>query len=232
MTTNEIFAKMLDYLYSKGLAKNQVDIGRKTGINPVTISRILNGKVKSVKPETLRSLNAAYGNVFNPEWLRGTSDIMLIEETTSLADNISFDMHGNAQNGTPDTSSLFNAVIASKDDAIVALKRELAAKEETISTQRLLVSEKENMIQTLKKQADEYRQQVSEYKKQMEEHRKQAEEQRKIVEDQRRQIEELKKIIDDVKIKADVEKYPFPTAVSEMGEQSKKSGRKKVRFHV
>lgn len=40
------------------------------------------------------------------------------------------------QSGLPDYSSMINSIIAAKDDAILALKEQMAAKEETVSTLR------------------------------------------------------------------------------------------------
>lgn len=83
---NEIFATVLDWLIREHYVIDQRDLSHKTGITATTISRIMTGKVEP-KDETLRKLNAAFGNMFNMQYLRGQSNTMLVadhEEATSL----------------------------------------------------------------------------------------------------------------------------------------------------
>ena len=151
-TTNEIFAKMLDWLYVNKKASSQREVAEKAGIDPVTTSRILNGRVKKAKLETLRKVNEAYGNVFNNEWIRGKSDVMLAHPE----ENVCVDMHGLAP-GMPDMSSMTNAIIAGRDEAIMALKGQLASKDETIEALKGRMEEKERLISHLEQQLMELR---------------------------------------------------------------------------
>lgn len=83
---NEIFATVLDWLIRENYVIDQRDLSHKTGITATTISRIMTGKVEP-KDETLRKLNAAFGNMFNMQYLRGQSKTMLVsdqEQITSL----------------------------------------------------------------------------------------------------------------------------------------------------
>lgn len=83
---NEIFATVLDWLIRERYVIDQSDLSHKTGITATTISRIMTGKVEP-KDETLRKLNAAFGNMFNMQYLRGQSTTMLVtdqEQATSL----------------------------------------------------------------------------------------------------------------------------------------------------
>lgn len=83
---NEIFATVLDWLIREHYVIDQRDLSHKTGITATTISRIMTGKVEP-KDETLRKLNAAFGNMFNMQYLRGQSNTMLVadqEEATRL----------------------------------------------------------------------------------------------------------------------------------------------------
>ena len=83
---NEIFSTVLDWLIREHYVIDQRDLSHKTGITATTISRIMTGKVEP-KDETLRKLNAAFGNMFNMQYLRGQSKTMLVadqEEATSL----------------------------------------------------------------------------------------------------------------------------------------------------
>ena len=161
MSTNEIFAKMLDWIFTNTDSKRNVDVAKKTGINETTISRILNGRVKKTKQDTLRVVNAAYGNVFNPEWLRGMSDVMLMKDLTPAPSGVSTDMHRQAPMYAPDYQTMldFNSFIAAKDEAYEALKGKLESKEETIAELRgrladkdALIEEKERAIDRLQRQ--------------------------------------------------------------------------------
>jgi transcriptional regulator with XRE-family HTH domain len=83
---NEIFATVLDWLIRENYVIDQQDLARKTGITATTVSRIMKGKVEP-KDDTLRKLNAAFGNMFNMQYLRGLSTTMLVadlEQATSL----------------------------------------------------------------------------------------------------------------------------------------------------
>ena len=85
MTTIQIFRKMFDYLVANKLIHNQTELARAVGLNEVSVSRILNGQVKKTKQETLWKVNVNFGNVFNPEWLRGESDVMLAADLAPVS---------------------------------------------------------------------------------------------------------------------------------------------------
>ena len=83
---NEIFATVLDWLIRENYVIDQQDLAHKTGITATTVSRIMKGKVEP-KDDTLRKLNAAFGNMFNMQYLRGLSTTMLaadLEQASSL----------------------------------------------------------------------------------------------------------------------------------------------------
>lgn len=84
MDPNECLRLVLDWLYRKGLVSDQQDLASKTGLSEKAISQILNNKVKKMSEATIRKLNDAFGNVFNPAFLRGQSIIMLAEDELSL----------------------------------------------------------------------------------------------------------------------------------------------------
>jgi peptidoglycan hydrolase CwlO-like protein len=166
MTTVEIFKKMLNWLYANKKAGNQTDVARKAGLNEVTVSRILNGRVKKAKQETLWAVNTAYGNVFNPDWLRGDSDVMLMADLTPVTEQDDTAMHNYAQQTTPpDMSSMINAIIAANDQTIMSLRRELAGKDETIAGRDALVSTLQQQVSDLRQQNDDLRQQIADLRK-------------------------------------------------------------------
>ena len=148
---NKFFARAFDWLYQHGKAIDQTDISRKTGISKTTISRIINYGVNRPDEKTIRRLNDAFGNVFNPDFLRGQSDIMLTSELSSDNKPVVADLHVLTPD-MPDYPSLVNATIAAKDDAIASAKREASAKDETIESLKREVATKDSYIKMLEQQ--------------------------------------------------------------------------------
>ena len=151
---NEIFKQMLDWIYANTEAHNQADVARKSGLFEATISRALNGKIKRVKQETLRKVNSAFGNIFNPAWLRGDSDIMLVADLAPISSTQS-QTTTPSETDTPDRSSLINAALAAKDETIMSLKRELSTKDDLIAALREQITDHNQLMQTTRQQADD-----------------------------------------------------------------------------
>ena len=151
MTTIEIFKKMLDWLYANTEAKNQTDVARKAKMNQVSMSRILNGKVKNVKPETMRAVNAAFGNVFNPEWMRGASDVMLVADLQPAAD-APVPVGSTGGEPSPTLDAMTAALLAAKDETIAALRSQLADKDDVIAAKDALISTLQQQLDTLRAQ--------------------------------------------------------------------------------
>lgn len=169
---NEIFAQVLDWLIQKKKVHDQKDLAIKTGISQNTVSRIMTGKVEP-SDDTLRKLNATFGNIFNMQYLRGESTIMLI------ADVAYYQQHPNEHPfadfdkvikqkaaspapaepsaNIPDMSSVFNAALAAKDDAIESLKRELLTKDDLIQSLRDQLAAKDQLIAEQKSRLIDYR---------------------------------------------------------------------------
>ena len=80
MVRNERFRVALDYLYKNGLVADQRELSEKIGISETSISQILNNRVQKPSEATIRKLNEAFGNIFNPEYFRCNSEHMLADE--------------------------------------------------------------------------------------------------------------------------------------------------------
>jgi transcriptional regulator with XRE-family HTH domain len=135
---NENFAKAIDWLYANGKVADQKELSEVTGINPATISRILNDKVKEPSEETLRKLNSTFGGVFNMDFFRGRSDEMLAKgetekELTALA--------------MPEKS---DRLLTAKDETISALKSELNRADSQIASMQKQLVDKDDIITLLK----------------------------------------------------------------------------------
>jgi transcriptional regulator with XRE-family HTH domain len=85
MVRNECFRVALDYLYKNGLVVDQKELSEKTKLSQTAISRILNHRVKEPSEASIRKLNDAFGNIFNPEYFRGHSIHLLMEDAAYYA---------------------------------------------------------------------------------------------------------------------------------------------------
>ena len=142
MKTTEIFMKMVYWLVDNTEMKNPTEVARRAGINAANVTKIKTGKNKSVQYETMVKLNNAFGNVFNPEWMRGENDVMLVADLAPVRT----ELPSTALQIADPTATL----LAAKDETIASLKRELAAKDGIIST-------KDKLIDTLQQQIDDLR---------------------------------------------------------------------------
>ena len=86
MIRNERFRVALDYLYKNGLVADQRELSVKTGLSQKSISHILNNRVQNPSEATIRKLNEAFGNIFNPEYFRCNSEHMLAEEPVQASE--------------------------------------------------------------------------------------------------------------------------------------------------
>jgi transcriptional regulator with XRE-family HTH domain len=151
---NEIFARVLDWLIQNNKVEDQKDLALKTGISQNTVSRIMTGKVEP-SDDTLRKLNATFGNIFNMHYLRGESIVMLIEDVAyykSHPGELNKMINGECDDKI-DQSSLVNAALAAKDTTI-------AAKDETIAALREQIQAKDELIAALRQQIELLQQQV------------------------------------------------------------------------
>jgi plasmid maintenance system antidote protein VapI len=138
---NKIFAAAYDHLKRTQGVRTQEQLAEKMGVSPETVSRIIRART-DVTEDAISRLQTASGCIFNLQWLRGESDVMLV------ADIKKNDGHATEATSpsSPDMSSMINSIIAAKDDAITSLKRELASKDETIAAKNETIATKEAAI--------------------------------------------------------------------------------------
>ena len=165
---NHIFAAAIDELRRREKKKlSQKEIAERMGVNENTVSRILNLH-NEVTEEAITQLQTASGCIFNLQWLRGESTIMLAEDVEKERKEEDGNQPQSTSIPMPDYSSLMNATIAAQDATIASLKRELAdkeessrrqlaAKEETISALRDQMATKDAYIESLKQQIADLR---------------------------------------------------------------------------
>ena len=160
---NHIFAAAIDELRRReGKKLSQKEIADRMGVTEDTISRIMRLH-NQVTEDVITRLQTASGCIFNLQWLRGESDVMLAADADKapVADNLHESTH-------IDQGSLMNATIAAQQTSIESLKRELAkaeesskrelaAKDETISALRGQLATKDTLIESLQQQVADLR---------------------------------------------------------------------------
>jgi len=168
---NHIFAAAIDELRRReGKRLSQKEIADRMGVTEDTISRIMRLH-NQVTEDIITRLQTASGCIFNLQWLRGESDVMLAADADKapVADNLHESTH-------IDQGSLMNATIAAQQTSIESLKREvakteesakreLAAKEETISALRGQLATKDALIEALQQQVNDLRAALAEQQK-------------------------------------------------------------------
>ena len=95
MVRNECFRVALDYLYKNGLVADQRELSERIGVSETSISQIINNRVKKPSETTIRKLNEAFGNIFNPEYFRGHSIHLLMEDVGYYAQHPEEDASSN-----------------------------------------------------------------------------------------------------------------------------------------
>ena len=156
---NEIFAHVLDWLIQEKKVEDQKDLAVKTGISQNTVSRIMTGKVEP-SDDTLRKLNSAFGNIFNMQYLRGESVVMLNEDAayykTQSVEHPLTNLKTEEPSNAIDQSSLVNAALAAKDQVIAQMELRLSEKDEIIQTQRLLIQNLQQQLAELRATSTNY----------------------------------------------------------------------------
>ena len=132
---NARFFAATDYLYQEKLIKTQKDLAKKIGISENSMSRLRKGH-RGVSDETFRKLNDTFGNIFNMQYFRGESDVMLVADIGKEQPPTNIEVDGT-------TSLLEIAAQLIKD--VEGIRRELQAERE--QTRQL----NEQLIQTLQR---------------------------------------------------------------------------------
>lgn len=96
MVRNECFRVALDYLYKNGLVADQRELSERIGVSETAISQIINNRVRKPSDATIRKLNEAFGNIFNPAYFRGQSIHLLVEDAAYFAAHPEEDPSSNA----------------------------------------------------------------------------------------------------------------------------------------
>ena len=157
---NEIFAFVLDWLVQNEMVVDQKDLAIKTGISQNTVSRIMTGKVEP-SDDTLRKLNATFGNIFNMEYLRGRDPFnMLVQDVIDARQQKAMNENTQKQD---DLAAMLQEVKAFANKTIETLEKQLAEKDAEIKRMAKGLEEKDStihlqqkLIRTLQDQVEYY----------------------------------------------------------------------------
>ena len=154
-TRNNIFAAAFDELKRNHGIKTQLELARRMGVNKDTITNILHYRTV-VTEDIITRLQTASGCIFNLQWLRGESDIMLADAVPAASpenNNGPVALPSSGEGRSIDLSSVVNAMIAAKDETIASLnhqlvlfRNQLTDKDKWIAKQDALLSEKSEWI--------------------------------------------------------------------------------------
>ena len=146
--------EVYDYLREFCGVHTQTDFAKVIKYSRVYISSAMNGNAKNLTDKLFANICEAFPGTFSLDYLlTGNGTLLTTEEEVSI-DRLTAPTPAPQQTtpGTPDLSSMVNAIIAANADTIAALKRELVAKEETIEVLRSEVTAHEQTEATLRSQ--------------------------------------------------------------------------------
>lgn len=138
MVRNECFRVALDYLYKKGFIADQRELSEKIGVSETSISQIINNRVKKPSETTIRKLNEAFGNIFNPEYFRGHSIHLLMEDAVYSSQHPDKDISSISEtaqeyNAIPKWADSLIQLVTEQVRTIEGLRREVAALHQEIN---------------------------------------------------------------------------------------------------
>lgn len=140
---NRAFIDAFNYLCLKDVVKDREGLAKLIKRSKESTARLLRGET-SVTDDVIRNLQEASKYVFNSDFLRGESTIMLAKDVSDGP------VSGGKDTTPPDVAALFAAATAAKDETIAALRSQIADKDEIIVLKNALIA-------TLQQQLDELR---------------------------------------------------------------------------
>ena len=156
---------MIDYVLEHRIFIDQKKIAAAAGLTSTSISRMKSGAIKNPTVSSLMKINDACGGIFNVDYLRGRSHIMLAKD----APNADAEPAAPAAPVSPpasnaELSSYANSALASKDETIEALKSKLADRDQLVEELREQLSEKRRDKAELQDENYSLRKELSEVK--------------------------------------------------------------------
>ncbi len=195
------FAAAVNYAYANGIAKNQKHLSALTGISEDTLTNVIKNDT-GVSEMSIDKLLKGTGNIFNIQYLRGESEIMLQKDVRQPSDNL----HADA------LAPILAALQQQQADHIADLKQQLADEKQQhtariAALQQQHTDEKQQhaaRVADLQQQLADKSDHIADLQQQLADLRKTVAEQQRTIETLRRQLE-----------KTPSAPYQFPTGAAE-----------------
>lgn len=140
---NNIFAAAVDEMKRRGIIKYQKDLAQKMDVSEDTITRILKDRTE-VTEDVITKLQTASGCLFNLQWLRGESNIMLAEDVQKQTI-----ANPPAQESAPIDMDFFHQALKINADIIADLRRNVEYFQQLVLDKDSLIQEHNEQIVAL-----------------------------------------------------------------------------------
>jgi plasmid maintenance system antidote protein VapI len=140
---NNIFAAAVDEMKRRGIIKYQKDLAQKMDVSEDTITRILKDRTE-VTEDVITKLQTASGCLFNLQWLRGESNIMLAEDEQKQTI-----ANPPAQESAPIDMDFFHQALKINADIIADLRRNVEYFQQLVLDKDSLIQEHNEQIVAL-----------------------------------------------------------------------------------
>lgn len=140
---NNIFAAAVDEMKRRGIIKYQKDLAQKMDVSEDTITRILKDRTE-VTEDVITKLQTASGCLFNLQWLRGESNIMLTEDVQKQTI-----ANPPAQESAPIDIDFFHQALKINADIIADLRRNVEYFQQLVLDKDSLIQEHNEQIVAL-----------------------------------------------------------------------------------
>lgn len=140
---NNIFAAAVDEMKRRGIIKYQKDLAQKMDVSEDTITRILKDRTE-VTEDVITKLQTASGCLFNLQWLRGESNIMLAEDVQKQTI-----ANPPAQESAPIDMDFFHQALKINADVIADLRRSVEYFQQLVLDKDELIQEHNEQIVAL-----------------------------------------------------------------------------------
>lgn len=162
ISPNHRVIAMVDYILEHRIFIDQKQIAAAAGLTSTSISRMKSGAIKNPTVSSLMKINDACGGIFNVDYLRGRSPIMLAKDAPNADAEPAAPARQTASNA--ELSSYANSALASKDETIEALKSKLADRDQLVDELREQLAEKRRDKAELQDENNRLRNELSEVK--------------------------------------------------------------------
>ena len=156
---------MIDYILEHRFFIDQKQLAAAAGITNTSISRMKSGAIKNPTVSSLMKINDACGGIFNVDYLRGRSPIMLAKDAPNAdAEPVAPAAPVIQSASNAELSSYANSALASKDETIETLKSKLADRNQLVDELREQLAEKRRDKAELQDENYRLRNELSEVK--------------------------------------------------------------------